>query len=794
MLTRKDFLRRTIPGAALSVALLPHLARAASGPGGVADGRVLSNTCLGPLWLIKKDGKVVGIEQLKQDPVPNRLLEAMPDRLYNRARIKAPMVRADFLKNREKSDHTDRGHGNFVEVSWDDALKLVADEIKRVKDRYGNIALHRGKSSWATNHAHLHRTEPMLIRFFSGYGGCSGFYGSYSTGALEQILPAVAWGNYSGAPDWPSVKANAKQIILWGANPVVCTRILSARYSTGQWLSLKGGAIETVSIDPIHNETAREIGARWVPVVPNTDVALALGMMHTLYSEKLYDQKFLANYTTGSAEFLKYVTGEADGTPKTPAWAAAICGVPAETIQELARSMAAKRTLIVSGWSMQRAHHGEQPPWALVALGCMLGQIGLPGGGVTFGMHYADGGYPAPQMPVVPGLPAGNNPVSYAHPIACIADALLNPGKTIQAKGKSITYPDIRLIYTSGGSQFTHHQDTNRLIQAIRRPETVIVQDPWWTPSARFADIVLPAASDLERNDIGQVRNMILAAHQAVAPQFKSRIDYDIFTELSDRLGFKDKFTEGRDEMAWLKFFYDQARTASKAMSMPEFEAFWNGEGILEFPEGKGNKVLLSEFRDDPLLNPLGTATGKIELVSSYVGKMNYDDCPAHPTWLEPVEWKGSKKAEQFPLHMLSAHQLYRLHSQMDNTMARQWYKVADREPVLINSADAKARGIASGDVVRVFNDRGQTLAGAVVSDDIRAGVVCVHEGSWYDPEKPGELGTLDKQGDANVVTLDQPLSSRFAQATIANTTLVQVEKYQQPVPPVTVLDPPKGG
>ena len=793
MLTRKDFLRRTLPGAAIGLTLLPHLARAASGVGGMTDGRVLANTALGPLWLIKKDGKVVGIEQLKQDGAPNRLLEAMPDRLYNRARIHAPMVRADFLKNREKSDHAGRGRGDFVEVSWDDALKLVADEIQRVKQRYGNIALHRGKSSWATNHAHLYRTEPMLIRFFSGYGGCSGFYGSYSAGAIEQILPAVAWGNYSSAPDWPGVKANARQIILWGANPLVCTRILSARYATAQWLSLKGGPIELVSIDPMRNETARGLDSRWVPVVPNTDVALALGMMHTLQAEKLHDQKFLADYTSGFPQFLQYLTGEADGVAKTPAWAAAICGVPAETIQELARSMAAKRTLIVSGWSMQRAHHGEQPPWALVTLAAMLGQIGLPGGGLTFGMHYADGGYPTPQMPVMPGLPAGNNPITYAHPIACIADALLNPGKTIQAKGKEITYPDIRLVYTSGGNQYTHHQDTNRLIQAFRHPDTVIVQDPWWTPSARFADIVLPAASDLERNDLGQVRNLILASRQVVAPQFKSRTDYDIFTELSDRLGFKDKFTEGRDEMAWLKQFYDQTRAASKAMAMPEFDAFWAGEGILEFPEGKGTSVLLADYRADPLLNPLGTATGKIEIVSSYVAKMNYDDCPGHPTWLEPVEWLGAKKAEQFPLHMLSAHQLYRLHSQMDNTLARQWYKVADREPVLINSADAKARGIAAGDVVRVFNARGQTLAGAVVSEDIRPGVICLHEGSWYDPQKPGELGTLDKQGDANVVTLDQPLSSRFAQATIANTTLVQVEKYPSAAPAVSVLDQPKG-
>ncbi|MDQ2083565.1 molybdopterin-dependent oxidoreductase [Xanthobacteraceae bacterium Astr-EGSB] len=791
MLNRRDFMNTALAGVA-SASMFPHLARAASGAGGVTDGRVLANTCLGPVWMIKQGGKVVGIEQLKQDGAANPVLQSMPDRLYNRARIKNPMVRRDFLKNREKSDRTGRGSGDFVEVSWDEAAKLVADELTRVKAKYGNASIHRGKSSWASNHAHVHRTEAMLQRFLNGFGGGCTFFGNYSNQAVTEILTSVAWAAPGKASDWPTIHQNAKLIVLWGANPLVTSRILSARYATKAWFDVKAKGIETISIAPDRNETAQELGSRWIPVVPNTDAALALGMMHTLLTENLHDKAFLAKCTVGFDEFAKYLTGGKDGTAKTAAWAADITGVPAATIQELARKMAATRTTIACGWSVQRQHNGEQPPWALVALGSMLGQIGQPGGGVTFGLHYADGGFPTPAMPVVGGMATGANPVKLApFPIACLSDAWLNPGKAIDYKGTKITYPDIQLVYVGGGNLFTHHQDTNRVIKAFQRPETIIVQDPWWTPTARYADIVLPAASDLERDDIGQAINLIFPAKTVVAPQFKSRLDYDIYTELADRLGFKQAYTEGRDVLGWCRFFYDQARAASKTVKMPAFDEFWNGDMLLEFPMGKGTKVHLADFRDDPETNALGTPSGRIEITSPTIAKMGYAEFPPHPAWLEPAEWRRSAKAAQYPLQLLSSHSYYRLHSQMDNTDAGKNYKVAGREPALINTDDAASRSIKAGDVVRLFNDRGQVLAGAVVTDNVMRGVVVLREGGWYDPAEPGKIGTLDKQGNVNTLTFDDPLSSRFGQATPGGTSIIQVEKYQGAAPAVTAYDQP---
>jgi len=140
---------------------------------------------------------------------------------------------------------------------------------------------------------------------------------------------------------------------------------------------------------------------------------------------------------------------------------------------------------------------------------------------------------------------------------------------------------------------------------------------------------------------------------------------------------------------------------------------------------------------------------------------------------------------------VVSKHNFHRIHSQMDNTWIRDLYKVVDREPLFIHPDDATARDIQTGDVVRVFNDRGETLAGAVVSAEIVKGAVCLQEGSWYDPVEPGVAGSLDKQGNVNMITRDEPLSSKLAQATIAHTAVVQVEKYDGALEPVTAYEEP---
>jgi trimethylamine-N-oxide reductase (cytochrome c) len=466
--------------------------------------------------------------------------------------------------------------------------------------------------------------------------------------------------------------------------------------------------------------------------------------------------------------------------------------------------------MLMSGWSMQRMDHGEQAHWSLVAVASMLGQIGLPGGGFGLSYHYSNGGTPTANAPVLPGITATGKASEGAEwleksglvsiPLARITDMLMNPGKTIDFNGGKVTYPDIKLIYWVGGNPFTHHQNTNSLVEAWRKPETVIVHDMFWTPTARFADIVLPATTSYERNDIEQGGSyslrLMTPMRKVIDPLFEARSDFDIFNAVAKALGYGDGFDDGKDEMAWIQSFYESALDQAKArnIDMPDFETFWNGDLPLVFePDDAAlNFVRYADYRDDPLLEPLGTPSGKIELYSKAIEKMGYDDCPPHPTWMEPVEWSGAKESK-FPLHVTTAHPKYRLHSQLNGSaVLRKKYTVQGREPVLINPADAGERGIKDGDVVRIFNDRGQVLAGAIVTDKVRPGVLRLNEGGWYDPVEPGTLGTLDAYGSANVLSVDKG-TSKLAQGNCGHTVVADVAKYDGDLPEVKVFAQPAG-
>ena len=265
-----------------------------------------------------------------------------------------------------------------------------------------------------------------------------------------------------------------------------------------------------------------------------------------------------------------------------------------------------------------------------------------------------------------------------------------------------------------------------------------------WTATAKHADIVLPATTTLERNDLITTSQFIVAMQQVVPPLFEARNDFDICAALAARLGIGPQYTEGKDEMAWLRQFYGVAvqQAQERGLDLPDFDTFWQ-QGYLEFPvpDAATQLVGYGDFRADPANHPLGTPSGKIEIYSATIASFKYDDCPPHPTWIPPSEWLGSPLAAQFPLHLLNPHPPDRLHSQLDETRLRNNYEVGAREPIWLNPADASARGIANGDIVRVFNDRGQTLAGAVVTTRTRRGVVAMHEGGWYDPLNPGQPG-----------------------------------------------------
>ena len=359
--------------------------------------------------------------------------------------------------------------------------------------------------------------------------------------------------------------------------------------------------------------------------------------------------------------------------------------------------------------------------------------------------------------------------------------------------GKRLTYPDIHAIYWCGGNPFHHHQDINRLLEGWRRIDTVIVHEPFWTSAARHADIVLPSTTTLERNDIGaaSVPAMLFAMEKAIQPPGEARNDFDIFADIADRLGFRDAYTEGRDDMGWLRHMYDVVRqqNAERKIDMPSFDEFWE-QGYVEFPRPDKPVVMFESFRNDPDTKSLKTPSGRIEIYSETIASFGYDDCPGHPQWLEPAEWLGSDKSRDYPFHMVSNQPRTRLHGQLDNGPVSRDSKIHGREPIWIHPVDAAARGLADGDIVRVFNDRGACLAGVVVTDQIRHGVVQLATGAWYDPLEPGEPGTLDIHGNPNMLTLDKG-TSKLGQAPISQTALVDIELYVDLVPEIKVHSQP---
>ncbi|WP_314978574.1 molybdopterin-dependent oxidoreductase [Campylobacter rectus] len=811
----------------------------------VKTGEVITAAHWGMLKVTTQDGVITRSEPIqKTSDVHNQLQYFTADMVY-KSRIKYPMVRKSYLENPDSPKPELRGKDEWVRVRYEDAIKLVARELKKTRKQKGLEGVFAGSYGWKSS-GNVHNSRILLHRFMNLSGGFVGSLGDYSTGASQIIMPHVVGSIevYEQQTSWPLLLENSKVVVIWGANPITTLRIAwtsNDEQGFKYFEELKKSDIKVIVIDPIRSDTAKFFDkAQWIAPVPNTDTAMMLGMCHYLYTSGKYDKDFIENYTIGFDKFLPYLLGQSDGTPKNLEWASAICGLDAALLKELADTFFDNRTMIMSGWGMQRAHHGEQPHWAMVTLACLIGQIGLPGGGFGLSYHYSNGGAPTCKGAVLSGMNSASvgrynekgeflgtdkgefdkngrfvakavavagtgqswlqKATNYAFPVARIADALLNPGKVIDHNGKKITYPDIDFIYWVGGNPFAHHQETNRLLEAWRKPRTIVVNDPYWTPTAKMADIVFPTTTAYERNDItmtGDYSNMNIAPMKQVVEKFyEAKDDYQIFSDLCKAyaknlvVAYTDN---GKDEFDWIKEYYSAAY--AKVMAIPDFytdmkpfDEFWSENKPVVFtstPESDA-WVRFGEFREDPILNALGTPSGLIEIYSETIEKMGYDDCGAHPMWFEPIEWLGMKnKPAEF--HMISAHPTDRLHSQLNHTSLRKNYAIANREPIWINTKDAKRKGIKTGDLVRVFNARGEVLAGALVTDDVNESVVKLAEGAWYDGFDTG----LCKNGSSNVLTIDIP-TSKLANGNISHTALVNIEKFTGKAPRLTAFNDPK--
>lgn len=728
------------------------------------------------------NGRLLRIHPFEHDPAPSSLLKVWPEMLTSPMRIAHPVARKGWLEN---DGGARRGDDVFVRIDWETALDHIASELARVRRDHGDAAIFGGSYGWSSA-GRIHHARTLIRRFLFATGGATDQVTNYSYGAAMAFLPRVL-GRHdcvgSEVTSAASIAEHCEVMLAFGGLPGRNWQLQSGGAPTHVYERFMEAIenVRVVGISPDRADLDRP-GTDWLSIRPNTDTALILALARHVIASGRHDRDFLDRYTSGFDTFAAYLSGESDGVEKTAEWAADICGIPAETIRALANDLPRKRVMLTATWSLQRARHGEQPYWALAALAAILGQIGLPGGGVAFGYGSINAqGNPRYCTPLH-GLPVPGNPAKSAIPAARIADMLLNPGQNYRFMGEHRTYPDIRLVYWAGGNPFHHHQDLNRLRAAFRRPETVVVHECHWTATARHADIVLPATTTLERNDIGGSSRepYLMAMHKLVEPVQEARNDFDIFADLAGRLGDRQAFTEGRDEEGWIRHAYRCARTdmAGRGSDLPSFEEFWRA-GYHRMPEPDEDYVMFADFRADPDGAPLATPSGRIELFDADIAAQSDGEMPGHPAWLDPQEWLGSSLAQRFPLHLLSPQPERKLHSQMEGSSFVAAGKKNGLESLRLAPDAARSRGIENGDVVQIHNDRGSCHAYAVIDPGLREDVVILPTGSAYDPD-----GSRDRGSNPNVLTRDIG-SSQMGQGCAAQSCLVEVERLNDsPAPP----------
>ena len=769
-------------------------------------------------------------------------------RTYSEDRLKYPMIRVDFDPDGERHPEN-RGKSGYRRASWQEALDLVAKEMKRLRSKYGPEAIMSKPSS--------HHTWGLVgyyfsnwTRFFNTIGftniwnnadswegwvwGATHAYGFYWKLGLAECYDALE-----------DALKNSEMVVHWANDPDT-TRADYGGQEAAVWrLWLRKLGIKQVYIDPYCNYSACILGDLWIAPRPGTDTALAQAIAYTWIKEGTYDKKFVEEKTVGFAQFRQQIMGEEDGIVKTPEWAAEICAVPARIIRALAREWAAKKTALGAGTragmggSCRQAYAHE---WTrmMVLLQAMQGP-GKPGVAFWSATHGAPQntefkfpGYADGVMNKFAKHPAVN-PVQQHIQRLLVPDAILNPpvhfmgedgfcGRALEAQFTENVYPmpgcsEVKMFYRYGGSFFGTMTDTNRWVKMYQSPklEFVVNQNIWMDPETGYADVILPACTNLERNDIAEWANaggygmhinsacnhrVIVYLKKCIEPLYESKSDYQIFTELSERLGCKEAFTEGNTEEDWIKIVFNNS-DLPKYISYEDFKK--KGYFVVPLPEDYKSTPGLRWYYEgrecdtpDPL-NPkkntskskeLATYSGKIEFESQSL-KAKYPDDPERPPVPRYIpSWEGHETKEltdKYPLQLISPHPRHSYHTHHDAHTPWLWEIPSHRivkdgypyQVVRIHPIDAQTRGIKDGDIIKLFNDRGAVLGIAQVTERIKPGVIHSFESSGiYDPLVKGQAGSVDRGGCMNQLTPSRMMSDHVS-AMACNSCLIEVKKWE---------------
>lgn len=718
-----------------------------------------------PLTAHVQDGRII---RLDSDTRPET--EALPQlraclkgraqhrRLYHPDRLLHPLLRTGA-----------RGDGAFRQATWDEALDFIAGKLRTVLSEHGPEAVY---VHYATGDQGAMSGRSCARRLMNLLGGYLDYYNSYSSACLSYVAPFITGGKDTSGYD---TLQHSKLIVLNGFNPAETV------FETNSclWLArAREAGARIIVIDPVHTETAATFADQWIPLRPTTDTALFAAMAQVMITEGLHDQAFLDRYCVGFDEdhlpegapagqsYRSYVLGLADGVAKTPEWAAPITGVDARTIRQLAIEFATTRPAqLIQGLGPQRHAYGELSVWGGIVLAAMTGNIGILGGGWGGGQSTRNN-----FLPVSAELPTGSNPVAKKIPVYRWTDALVRELTAADGVEGGPLRTGIKFIWNLAGNALVNqHGDINHtaaLLRDERLAQCIVVSDHFLTASARFADVVLPADHSFERCDIAEPwlgEPYLVLGQKAVEPPGECRHAYHWMADLAARLGVGEAFTEGKAIEDWLRQLIAQAREGDP--SLPDWDTL-HRTGLAR-RESRDYVAFAKEIAD-PANHPFATPSGKIEIFCKTLFDRNHPEIPGIPKYQPAWEGPQDPLRKKFPLQCLGSHSKRRVHSTHDQT---DWMEEAEPQVMWMSPADARPRGIAEGDRVKVYNGRGALLIRAHLSRRVSPGVVVVPQGAWY---SPGPDGTCQR-GCINVLTSLRP--TPLANGNAQHTVLVEVVK-----------------
>lgn len=696
-----------------------------------------------------EDGRIVRLSADPDDPEPGRIpcVRGLhyADTFLNDRRLLTPMKRVGA-----------RGEGKFIPISWEQALDELCENWIRIRDKYGAQSRY---VNYAWGESGVLSGTSLCKRLLRLDGGHLGYYNDYSTACAAYATPYV-YGTAMSGSSFRTLTAS-KLIVLWAHNPAE-TIFDDLLY----WLrKAKENGARIVVVDPRKNATCRALDAEWIGIRPATDGAMLDAMAYVIVTEGLYDLPFLHRHVLGWRAWFSYLTGETDGVPKTPAWAEAITGVPADTIRALAVDYAAaKPAALLPGYGGQRHENGEQFTRGVCALACLTGNVGIRGGWAG-GVGWCET-HPMPKLPSLP------NPVRAEIPSFLWTEAILR-GSELTAKdglvGAEKLDSGVKMLFNLAGNQLMNqHGDLNRTAAILRDEslcEYIVCSDLFMTASAKYADLLLPGTSMFEQDNMTTPwtqGDFIGFSPKLIEPLGESRFEYDWLADVSKRLGLYDPFTEGHATATdWLEDIY--ARLRMDAPELPPFAQF-RTMGTYRFQEPVEKVAFEAQIKFGA---PFPTPSGKIELYSPALAARNDPKIPALPVYVPAEEGFGGSEA--YPLQLVGWHTIARCHTVHGNNP-----RLATRFPqqLWMHPADANPRDIADGDTVLVFNDRGKLRVSVRVTEDIAPGVAALPQGAWYEPDEDG----TDTGGSINVLTGHTP--TPLAHGNPQHTILVQVERY----------------